>query len=353
MGNKVVGIGREHAVTRFLIELGILLGLTLLVAVALTLLQVASLRYNTVFSFCIGLSIFFTVWGASLFRRDRRKTASDFIIAVPLGGMIGMIAGSYLIGSSPSLLLEQNPRILLIAAVSALTFGSAIAYYFYARSRLSEHQRQLQQESLQRARNEQRMTETELRLLQVQIEPHFLFNTLSNILSLIDEDQARAKTMLEGLTSYLRTSLQSTRSNTITLGQELALLRAYLSIQSIRMGDRLNYRFDVPVDLEDIHLPPLLIQPLVENAVRHGLEPKLDGGALTVRARVTDGRLAIEVIDTGCGLQTPSGAGVGLRNVRQRISALYGEQGDFLLAENSPSGVIATLNLPLTVEPQT
>lgn len=343
---------RENLLRRFFIELAILLALTQLAAVALTLLMATSLRDNTIFSISIGLSMFLTAWGASLLRREQRKVASDFIIAVPVGGMLGVVAGSYLIGASPSQLLEYNPRVLLIAAVSAVTFGSAISYYFYARSRISENERQLQSESLQRVRNEQRMTETELRLLQVQIEPHFLFNTLSNILGLIDEEPASAKRMLEGLTKYLRVSLQSTRGETITLVQELDLLRAYLSIQSIRMGDRLDYRFDVPGDLEGAVLPPLLIQPLVENAIRHGLEPKLDGGVLTVRARRHNDRLSIDVIDTGRGLQAQSGSGVGLKNVQQRISALYGERGSFVLNENAPSGVTATLNLPLKEEAQ-
>ncbi len=344
--------GNEHLLRRFFKELAILLGLTQLAAVALTLLLATSLRDNTIFSISIGLSMFLTVWGASLLRREQRKVASDFIIAVPVGGLLGVVVGSYLIGASPAQLLEHNPQVLLIAAVSAVTFGSAISYYFYARHRLSENKQQLQSESLQRARNEQRMTETKLRLLQVQIESHFLFNTLSNILGLIDEKPASAKRMLEGLTKYLRVSLQSTRGKTITLAQELDMLRAYLSIQSIRMGDRLVYRFDVPDELEAVVLPPLLIQPLVENAIRHGLEPKLEGGNLTVRARRHDDRLSIDVIDTGRGLQAQSGSGVGLKNVHQRIAALYGERGSFVLNENSPSGVTATLNLPLEEEAQ-
>ncbi|MEJ2406590.1 MAG: histidine kinase [Candidatus Thiodiazotropha sp.] len=312
-----MNIGSEHLLHRFLKELAILLGLTLLVALALTLLNTTSLRDNTIFSVCIGLSIFLLVWGASLLRHEQRKAASDFIIAIPVGGMLGVVIASYLIGTSPTQLLEHNPQLLIMAAVSAVTFGSAISYYFYARSQLSEHARRLQHESLQRARNEQRMTETELRLLQVQIEPHFLFNTLSNILGLIDDEPTSAKRMLESLTQYLRGSLQSTRGETIKLSQELELLRAYLSIQSIRMGDR------------------------------HGLEPKIEGGVLTVRIRRQNDRLTIDVIDTGRGLQAPSGSGVGLKNVQQRIAALYGERGSFTLNDNSPSGVTATLSLPI------
>jgi sensor histidine kinase YesM len=350
MGSEIVGNGSEHLLHRFFKELAILLGLTLLVALALTLLITTSLRDNIIFSVSIGVSIFLLVWGASLLRHEQRKAASDFIIAVPVGGVLGVVIASYLIGTSPTQLLEQNPQLLIMAAVSSVTFGSAISYYFYARSRLSEHARQLQHESLQRARNEQRMTETELRLLQVQIEPHFLFNTLSNILGLIDDEPTSAKRMLESLTQYLRGSLQSTRGETIKLSQELDLLRAYLSIQTIRMGDRLDYSFDVPGDLEAITLPPLLIQPLVENAVRHGLEPKIEGGILTVRIRRHNDLLTIDVIDTGRGLQMPLGSGVGLKNVQQRIAALYGERGSFTLNENSPSGVTATLSLPIEGE---
>ena len=149
---------------------------------------------------------------------------------------------------------------------------------------------------------ERRATEAQLRLLQAQMEPHFLFNTLANVQGLIDDDPARAKLMLETFTDYLRSTLTQLRTGAGTLGDELALAETYLKLQQMRMADRLDYRIDADDGARAAALSPLVLQPLVENAIRHGLEPKVEGGSLALRARTDGSRLTVEVADDGLGL---------------------------------------------------
>jgi len=197
---------------------------------------------------------------------------------------------------------------------------------------------------------EKRAAEAQLRLLQAQMEPHFLFNTLANVISLIDHDAPRAKAMLESFTDYLRSSLASLRVDDATVGSELALARSYLELLQTRMEDRL--RFSIAADDAALraHVAPLLLQPLVENAVHHGLEPKLEGGHVRVTARVQGGELVLQVSDDGLGLDAPprrrTGAGVALANIRERLQARHGHAAGLTLAPAHP-GTVATLRLPL------
>ena len=196
---------------------------------------------------------------------------------------------------------------------------------------------------------EKRAAEAQLRLLQGQIEPHFLFNTLANVISLIDHDPPRAKHMLESFTDYLRSSLTSLRHDQATLGSELALAHAYLCLLKVRMDDRLQFDIHNDPALNNTRLPPLLLQPLVENAIHHGLEPKLEGGHVQVRASVEGDTLVLQVSDDGLGLATPArrrGAGMALNNLRERLLAQYGSQASLTLTPASP-GMVATVRLPV------
>jgi len=152
--------------------------------------------------------------------------------------------------------------------------------------------------------------------------------------------------MLLDLTALLRTSLARTRKQAVTLGEELDLLRAYLGIMAVRMGARLSWQIDAPAELLDARLPPLLVQPLVENAVRHGLEPKTAPGRLDIRCRRDGDRLAIEVCDDGIGFSADASDGTGLANVRQRLLATCGPDASLTLGANPDGGVFARLQLP-------
>jgi len=210
---------------------------------------------------------------------------------------------------------------------------------------------------------ERRITEAQLKLLQGQIEPHFLFNTLANVLGLIDTDTPRARLMLESFVEYLRASLGSLRQEQCTLGQELDLVEAYLRIVKIRMEDRLRYTVDVPEALRALPLPALTLQPLVENAVTHGLEPQVDGGCVSVAARLDGGVLMLTVSDDGMGLgvgvgvrsarRNPArrigpGSGTALANIRERLQHHHRGAASLQLETMLPRGTCATLRLPVT-----
>ncbi|MGM9515204.1 sensor histidine kinase [Roseateles sp. DB2] len=202
----------------------------------------------------------------------------------------------------------------------------------------------------QKARSQ--LSEAQLRLLQAQIEPHFLFNTLANVQGLIDYDPVQAKHMLDAFTDYLRASLLQMRAQDVSLAQELALVQSYLAVMHCRMGDRLQTRLDVPDTLLTARLPPLLLQPLIENAIHHGLEPRLEGGLLQLSARPLDSGLQIDIQDSGVGLarsreRPRRGHGMALQNIRERLLAVYGPDASLELTELPGSGgTLARLKLP-------
>ncbi|MDN3920529.1 sensor histidine kinase [Roseateles violae] len=197
-----------------------------------------------------------------------------------------------------------------------------------------------------------RATEAQLKLLQAQIEPHFLFNTLANVQSLIDYDTPRAKQMLEAFTDYLRASLGQLRVEDSSLGAELAMAESYLQLLQTRMGERLRFVIEADAAARAAVLPPLLLQPLIENAIHHGLEPKLEGGRVQLRATVEAGRLQVCIDDDGLGLAAPRragrrpGSGLALENIRARLATRYAEQASLHLEALQPSGTRALLKIP-------
>ena len=194
---------------------------------------------------------------------------------------------------------------------------------------------------------ERAATEANLRALQAQIEPHFLFNTLANVTSLIHAQPDDAKRMLEEFIAYLRATLASTREKHTTLASEFQMMTNFLSILRIRMGDRLQVAIDLPADLQQATMPPMLLQPLIENAIKHGLEPKIEGGSVSLKAERVGAQLRISVIDTGLGFGNTPSNGIGLKNVRERIEKLFGNDGSVAIEENQPCGTRVVLNIPL------
>ncbi|MFL6632793.1 MAG: sensor histidine kinase [Massilia sp.] len=193
--------------------------------------------------------------------------------------------------------------------------------------------------------------EARLRLLQGQIEPHLLFNTLANVQSLMDYDPPRAKRMLETFSGYLRAGLSQLRATDSTLGAELDMARNYLALMQIRMDERLCIRIEASGAARAAAMPTLMLQPLVENAIHHGLEPKVDGGGIVIDAAVRAGRLEVRVIDDGMGLDTPSrrlrpGAGMALANLRARLQSRFGVDASLVLRAGEHGGAEAVLDLP-------
>jgi LytS/YehU family sensor histidine kinase len=199
---------------------------------------------------------------------------------------------------------------------------------------------------MQREALECELAEARLLVMQAQVEPHFLFNTLANVRRLFQTDPPAAQAMLAHLSRYLSAMLPRMRQTDSTLGHELTLALAYLSVQQIRLGPRLTVRTDVPESMLAMSFPPMMLVTLVENAIRHGLNPLPEGGEVRIHARTSDDKLRVAVTDTGAGLSESSGPGVGLANIRARLSTLYGGQARLLLAENPGRGVVATIELP-------
>jgi len=196
---------------------------------------------------------------------------------------------------------------------------------------------------------EKELTVAKLSLLHAQVEPHFLYNTLASAQLLTRSDPARADEMLGHLIQYLRHSLPRTEEETSTLGAELERAIAYLEILKIRMGPRLSVQVDVPENLRDTPLPPMMLQTLVENAIKHGLEPRTSGGTMWIRARLTDDVVAVTVADDGDGFNTrTSGTGIGLKNVRERLRLVYAGNASLSVIANFPTGVAATISVPPT-----
>lgn len=203
-------------------------------------------------------------------------------------------------------------------------------------------------ESLKRQVIEARMA-----AMQAQVEPHFLFNTLASIDHLIEVDPPTASKMQKNLIALLRASMPTMREANANgavrdLGRELAVIRPYLEILKMRMEERLQTEIAVPEGLLSAEFPPMMIQGLVENAIKHGLEPKAEGGKLTVKAEIVHGKLAVTVADTGLGFgrAATSGTGVGLANIRERLQLLHGNKASVTVTENQPSGTVVTITVP-------
>ena len=204
-------------------------------------------------------------------------------------------------------------------------------------------------EKLKVVSGEKQLMQAQMRMLQAQIEPHFLFNTLATIQSLIGRSPDKANLMMDNFIAYLRQSLSASRAQEGTVKQEFDLLRHYLELLKIRMGDRLRFELDVADDLGSAPLAPMLLQPIVENAIKHGLEPKVEGGTVRVSARRDGAQMVLSVADNGLGFSDhadSSGEGVGLSNLRERIAVLYDGQATLTVADMNP-GTGITISVPL------
>ncbi|HTQ02161.1 MAG TPA: histidine kinase [Casimicrobiaceae bacterium] len=230
--------------------------------------------------------------------------------------------------------------------------GLFVSLFFYVKMRESRAAEALHKAEVERHLLSKQAIEAELKLMQAQVEPHFLFNTLASVQYLTETDPHEASRLLGHLIEYLRAALPHLRAASTTLGKEVGLAEAYLNILRMRMGWRLGFTIDVPSELAMHPFPPNLLISLVENAIKHGVEPAADGGTVTVRARREGRMLILTVEDTGRGLAASRrpGHGVGIANIRDRLAALYGTQGQFSLERGAPSGARATLAIPYEPE---
>jgi signal transduction histidine kinase len=244
---------------------------------------------------------------------------------------------------------EDEPLPLILR--SWVRYGSLCALFavvfIYLRV-ADESTRHAQEAERDRARFVQRSEEARLRMLQAQIEPHFLFNTLANVRRLYQTDATAAEAMLENLMRYLAVALPQMRATDVTLGREAALTESYLAIQRIRMGHRLAFEIEIPERLREARLPPMMVLTLAENAIKHGISPLPEGGHVRITAAVEGDELQVRVADSGRGFTQSSGGGTGLANIRARLSGMYGSTARLTLALNRPKGVIATIAVPFS-----
>jgi hypothetical protein len=338
------------------LRLLIVTAFNLLCALVITYLlhRGGSLFENLVFSLCIGtLAWLFIDGGRLLLWGDGKPPGLPFaaltLVSLPAAQMGGSLLAAWLLGMDdhPVLPIHSShaAQILLFSVLAGLT----ATWFFWNRGKLAYLQAQAEAEKARAAGIERQAMQAQLQLLQAQIEPHMLFNTLANLQGLIAIDPARAQLLLDQLIEYLRATLGSSRLATTTLAQEFRLMQAYLGLMSVRMGERLTYALDLPAELADVGVAPMLLQPLVENAIRHGLEPNMEGGRIDVGAARHGDLLVLTVRDTGAGLDAPGvpGNGLALGNVRERLAALYGDAATLTLAPNTPHGAIAEIRMPL------
>jgi LytS/YehU family sensor histidine kinase len=261
-----------------------------------------------------------------------------------VGYVVGTSIGDLFCGCSTWQAMLRAPRQPLGYLFLAFAMSASITYFFYARGR---------GESLEKlaATAQRDASQAQLQLLSSQLEPHMLFNTLANLRVLIALDPARAQEMLDHLVAFLRSTLTASRGMLHPLSAEFARLNDYLALMKIRMGERLQTELTMPDNLGELAVPTLLLQPLVENAIKHGLEPKIDGGRLHVSAERDGVDLVLTVRDTGVGLSTVANDGThfGVNQVRERLATLYGAVASLTLAsaDDADGGVLATVRIPL------
>jgi sensor histidine kinase YesM len=303
---------------------------------------------NMLISNAIGFSFWLVLSFLGPFMR--RINRQSFIVVVVAYAVLGTgitTASFFLISLLPGYSGMQQwvgtPRQFATSFALSLCISAVLAFIWRRRVNELSGQIDLAEERERASAAERAAAEASLRALQAQIEPHFLFNTLANVTGLIHTQPDKAKQMLEQFIAYLRATLAATREHETTLGADFDTMKTFLSILQIRMGDRLKVRFDLPDDLRDVAVPPMLLQPLVENAIKHGLEPKMDGGEVALIAKRVGNKIAITVADTGLGFQNSASNGIGLKNVRERVKQLYGDAGSVSIEENQPCGTRITI----------
>jgi hypothetical protein len=278
-------------------------------------------------------------------------------------GLIAPRYRAYLSGLAAAQFRDHpNPVIIattwILVAALFLCLGGGLALRTYFREQRS-WQDALHARELALLRQEKNEADLRLTVLQAQVEPHFLFNTLASIHSLIRTDPERAEATMEALVDHLRATMPRWRGELgsvhSTLAQQVEVCESYLALMRVRMGNRLRFTIDLPGHLREHSFPPLMLISLVENAIKHGIEPAPSGGNVVVSGAIEPGvdgrRLAVSVIDDGAGLRSDMGSGVGLGNIREQLAARFGSRGTLRVCGRTVGGVVATIRVPY-VEPK-
>jgi signal transduction histidine kinase len=239
--------------------------------------------------------------------------------------------------------LEGMPTLNIEAAVIEVLVVTACVYRSSARSATEA----FMQKQIEGAALDANVKRARLQLLRAQIEPHFLFNTLATVRTLMRADRAAAVDMIDHLMRYLSEALPKLRQEECSLAEEVQLIDAYLRIHQIRMGSRMSYELSIPETLFERRIPTMMLLTLVENAVKHGINPSVDGGCISVSANQEHDALVLRVSDSGQGMAATDGHGMGLANIRRRLMMLYGDGAVLSLSRPAARGVTASVSIPL------
>ena len=344
------------------------------IALIITVIDGRGFGVKLVYSFSIGLvcnllvfgAMLLSGWATDLWHRARRQPLPDQTHSGWHGLLAGVLAAALL---GPPLGLSLADAITGFSSPSVFNLGSASTRLTLLFSLLAtvvslfvlQAQERLAQARAQAEAAQRQAAENQLRMLQSQLEPHMLFNTLANLRVLIGMDAVRAQAMLDRLIAFLRATLNASRTPQHALATEFERVADYLALMDVRMGPRLQTRLDLPDALRELPVPSLLLQPLVENAIKHGLEPKVQGGRVDVSARRDGDMLVLTVRDTGIGLAAAAssaraeGSHFGVAQARERLTTLYGTRAQLNLvdAADAEGGVQVTLRIPTaTTQPR-
>jgi hypothetical protein len=333
-------------------RVGLSLGLSALAALLLNPIFVTPLAELLGRTLVIGLLALLAFSAAGQWPRRLPKWLARWLLQVVVVGLTVPLATILvylvLVGGDITSLLQNQHRIsgFIWIAGSGLMVGPLLAMGALYRHRDAEARSQALSFELERSELERQALDARLRLLQAQIEPHFLFNTLANVRALVETGSPQAAPVLRSLIAYLRAAMPRLQNEAATLGDELTLVRSYLELMHLRMPDRLNFRIEVPDQLRGLRFPPMALLTLVENAIRHGIDPSEEGGVIEIfaEAATAETPMRVWVSDSGVGLRQSTGSGTGLRNLRERLKMFYGSSARLDLTENSPHGLRAELH---------
>ena len=295
---------------------------------------------------CVGYTsmLLFTVSGN--IRQARIPREAMQVAAIVLGSFLGTMLAFIVKGRDVRTMFSDRLEGVMITMGLGIGFGCVVVAMFVLREKQTRDRERLMRAEAERHQLEKNVLEARLALMQAQVEPHFLFNTLANVQHLVETDPPEAARVLDSLIRYLRAAMPQMRESTTNLGRELDMARAFLEINRVRMGTRLDFSIEVPDTLKQRAFPPMMLITLVENAVKHGVDPCCECGSITIRASEDEGRLRVSVEDTGEGIKPKKGGGVGLSNIRERLKALYGTSARLVIEERTPHGVRASIEVP-------
>jgi hypothetical protein len=315
----------------------------------------------------LGWAMLSAWFGHAKFRLSMKLLGLVIVLAAA-GAIAGNLFGRWLRTGDldlVALLVESQvgAQAVIGGAIGGGVYALMIALVVSARRRYLQTRNAELQRQADAERTARQLADARLKLMQAQVEPHFLFNTLASVQQLAEHKAPDAAKLTAELIAFLRAGLSGLRTEGTTLGREFDMAGSYLAIMQTRMGSRLRFRLDLPESLRDATVPPAMLISLVENAIKHGVEPAADGGEIAIEASREGANLMICVTDSGLGLETSSGAqpmyaargattqtsavgGVGLSNIRERLAAIYGGAASLVVEENAPRGTRATIIFP-------